>query len=111
MVPLNDGINIISRGQNQVGFIWKYILNDPNLTELGGIYEWRAIRQDQPNRVIYVGSTCTRCSNLNDCGADSLGIAGTVKLGPVVRRPISANPGLNFKPSVSFSFVQKHFSE
>ena len=29
-------------------------------------------------------------------------------LGPVVRRPISANPGLNFNP-VSFSFHQKPF--
>ena len=25
-VPLNDGRNIISRGQNQVGFTWKYKL-------------------------------------------------------------------------------------
>ena len=38
-VPLNDGGNIISRGQNQVGFTWKYILNDGNLPELCGIYE------------------------------------------------------------------------
>ena len=62
-VPLNDGRNIMSRGQKQVGFTWKYILNDGNLPELCGIYEWRAIRQDQPNRVVYVGSTCTRCGN------------------------------------------------
>ena len=62
-VPLNDGRNIISRGQNQVGFTWKYILNDGNLPELCGIYEWRAIGQDQPYRVVYVGSTCTRCGN------------------------------------------------
>ena len=39
-------------------------LDDSNLTELCGIYEWRAIRrQDQPNRVVYVGSTCTRFDN------------------------------------------------
>ena len=62
-VPLNDGRNIISRGQNQVGFTWKYILNDGNLPELYGIYEWRVIGQDQPYRVVYVGSTCTRCGN------------------------------------------------
>ena len=31
------------------------------------------------------------------------------QLGPVVRRPISANPGLNFNLGFSFSFVQKHF--
>ena len=29
-------------------------------------------------------------------------------LGPVVQRPISATPGLNFNLG-SFSFVQKHF--
>ena len=63
MVPLYNVTNTVNRHQNQVGFIWKYILNDRNLTELCGIYEWRAIRQDQPNRVIYVGSTCTRCGN------------------------------------------------
>ena len=63
MVPLYDRINTVNRHQNQVGFIWKYILNDGNLPELCGIYEWRAIRQDQPNRVVYVGSTCTRCGN------------------------------------------------
>ena len=31
-------------------------------------------------------------------------------LGRVVRRPISANPGLNFNPR-SFSFVQKYFPQ
>ena len=54
MVPLYDRINTVNRHQNQVGFIWKYILYDGNLPELCGIYEWRAIRQDQPNRVVYV---------------------------------------------------------
>ena len=63
MVPLYDRTNTVNRHQNQVGFIWKYILYDGNLPELCGIYEWRAIRQDQPNRVVYVGSTCTRCGN------------------------------------------------
>ena len=73
MVPLNDGRNITSRGQNQVGFIWKYILNDHNLIELCGIYEWRAVRQDQPNRVIYVGSTCTRCGHYEPLQSRILG--------------------------------------
>ena len=73
MVPLNDGTNTVNRHQNQLGFIWKYILNDPNLTELCGIYEWRAIRQDQPNRVIYVGSTCTRCGNFERLRSRILG--------------------------------------
>ena len=63
MVPLYNGTNTVNRHQNQVGFIWKYILYDGNLQELCGIYEWRAIRQDQPNRVVYVGSTCTRCGH------------------------------------------------
>ena len=61
--PLYDRTNTVNRDQNQVGFIWKYMLNDGNLPELCGIYEWRAIRQDQPNRVVYVGSTCTRCGH------------------------------------------------
>ena len=63
MVPLYDRTNTVNRDQNQVGFVWKYILKDGNLPELCGIYEWRAIRQDQPNRVVYVGSTCTLCGH------------------------------------------------
>ena len=62
MVPLYDRTSV-DRDQNQVGFIWKYILTDGNLPELCGIYEWPAIRQDQPNRVVYVGSTCTYCGH------------------------------------------------
>lgn len=36
--------------------------SDSNLLELCGIYEWRAVQQDQKkkNRDVYVGSTCTR---------------------------------------------------
>lgn len=61
MVPENNGKNTVSRWQNQEGFIWKKLLSDTNLTELCGIYEWRAIEQDQTNPVVvYVGSTCTR---------------------------------------------------
>ena len=73
MVPLYNGTNTENRHQNQVGFIWKYILNDPNLTELCGIYEWRAIRHDQPNRVVYVGSTCTRCGHYEPLQSRILG--------------------------------------
>lgn len=71
MVPLNDGIYTASRGQNQEGrFIWKNILNLP---ELCGIYEWRAIRQGEPNRVVYVGSTCIRCGNYEPLQSRILG--------------------------------------
>ena len=77
MVPLYNGANTVNRHQNQVGFIWKYILNDRNLIELCGIYEWRAVRQDQPNRVIYVGIEARAhvVAILNNCGAESLGTA------------------------------------
>lgn len=55
------------------------MLYDGNLPELCGIYEWRAIRRDQPNRVVYVGRTCTRCGHyeplqsriLRDCSSGS----------------------------------------
>ena len=39
MVPLYDRTNTVNRDQNQVGFIWKYILIDGNLPELCGIYD------------------------------------------------------------------------
>ena len=73
MVPLYNGAYTVNRHQNQVGFIWKYILNDRNLIELCGIYEWRAVRQDQPKRVVYVGSTCTRCGNFEQLRSRILG--------------------------------------
>ena len=71
--PLYDGANTVNRHQNQVGFIWGHILNDGNLQKLCGIYEWRATRQDQPNRVVYVGSTCTRCGNYEPLQSRILG--------------------------------------
>jgi len=49
------------RGPDQEGFMWSNI--DDALCEVGGlcgIYEWKATRPDQPDRVVYVGSTCTR---------------------------------------------------
>ena len=73
MVPLYDRTNTVNRDQNQVGFIWKYILNYGNLPELCGIYEWRAIRQNQPNRVVYVGSTCSRCGHYEPLQSRILG--------------------------------------
>ena len=44
-----------------------------HLQELCGIYEWRATRQDQPNRVVYVGSTCTRCGHYEPLQSRILG--------------------------------------
>ena len=77
IVLLYDGTNTVSRWQKQESkqerFIWKYILNARNLAELCGIYEWRAIRQDQPNRVVYVLSTCTRYGNYELLGSRILG--------------------------------------
>ena len=60
MVPPNaTGRNLEPRGQNQVGFISLGIRNAfPNEVRRCGIYEWQARKQGQPNRVVYVGSTC-----------------------------------------------------
>ena len=59
MVPPNAIGNVEPRGQNQVGFktlgIQRAFTNEGRRC---GIYEWQARKQDQPNRVVYVGSTC-----------------------------------------------------
>lgn len=61
MVPVVTNGYTQDRGRNQEGFIWKNILEEGTIpSDLCGIYEWRAIRQGQPKRVVYVGSTCTR---------------------------------------------------
>ena len=60
MVPVANGGYTKNRKADQSGFIWKSIKEDKNIAELCGIYEWRATRQDQSPRVVYVGSTCTR---------------------------------------------------
>ena len=74
MVPQYSGTNTVTRRQNKVGFIWKYILHDGNL--LCGIYEWRAIRRDQPNRVVYVGIARAHVvAIMNHWKAESLGTA------------------------------------
>ena len=47
------------RGSNQVGFICSSIREAfPGQAQKCGIYEWQARSSDQPNRVVYVGSTC-----------------------------------------------------
>ena len=61
--PDSNGRHIEPRRPGQVGYISLSIedaLGD--LDELCGIYEWRAkgTRFDQPNYVVYVGSTCLR---------------------------------------------------
>ena len=76
MVPQYSGTNTVTRRQNKVGFIWKYILYDGNLPELCGIYEWPAIQQDQPNRVVYVGIARAHVvASMNHWKAESLGTA------------------------------------
>lgn len=53
--------NLEPRGPNQTGFICSSIRNAfPDRAQYCGIYEWQARRSDQPNRVVYVGSTCSR---------------------------------------------------
>ena len=62
MVPFrneNNRKHLEVRGQGQEGYINLAVA----LGDVGnncGIYEWRATRNDQPNRVVYVGSTCPR---------------------------------------------------
>lgn len=61
MVPEEKNGDTKNRGKNQEGFIWKNILEEGTIPcNLCGIYESRTVRQHQPNRVVYVGSTCTR---------------------------------------------------
>ena len=60
MVPLNtEAANLERRERWQVGSMWSGMRNAFR-GEAGqcGIYEWQARREDQPNRVVYVGSTC-----------------------------------------------------
>ena len=57
--PQTVGHNLQPRGQNQVGFICSSITDDfPGEAQYCGIYECQARRSNQPNRVVYVGSTC-----------------------------------------------------
>ena len=56
------GYNLEPRGPNQAGFICSSIRNAfPDQAEHCGIYEWQArgTLPDQPNHVVYVGSTCS----------------------------------------------------
>ena len=57
--PQTESRNLQPRGQNQVGYICPGIRNAfPDEAEHCGIYEWQARKAGQPNRVVYVGSTC-----------------------------------------------------
>ena len=61
--PDSNGRNLEQRGPGQVGYMSSSIKTAlGNLAKLCGIYEWRAKRtgDDQPNYVVYVGSTCVR---------------------------------------------------
>lgn len=64
MVPDNTDSSerfLSKRGPNQRGFMWSNIENAlADVGRLCGIYEWKATRAGQPDRVVYVGSTCTR---------------------------------------------------
>lgn len=58
MVP-QQGHNLQPRGQNQVGYTCSSIRNAfPDEAEHCGIYEWQVRKSGQPNRVVYIGSTC-----------------------------------------------------
>ena len=47
------------RGENQDGLICSNITNAfPGQAQRCGIYEWQARKSGQPDRVVYVGSTC-----------------------------------------------------
>ena len=60
MVPRQiEGHNLQPRGENQFGFICSSIRNAfPDQAKHCGVYEWQARKSGQPNRVVYVGSTC-----------------------------------------------------
>lgn len=59
VAPQTVGHNLQPRGQNQVGFICSCITDAfPDEAQYCGIYEWQARRSNQPNHVVYVGSTC-----------------------------------------------------
>ena len=62
MLPPNTkGNNLEARGQGQVGSICTNIRSAfPDKARNCGIYEWRAkgTLDDQPNYIVYVGSTC-----------------------------------------------------
>lgn len=61
--PDSNARNLEPRRPGQVGKMSSSIEHAlGNLAELCGIYEWRAkgTRRNQPNNVVYVGSTCVR---------------------------------------------------
>lgn len=68
LVPKDNKRNaIIKRRRNHKGFILENFVKGKNSREMDkncGIYEWRAIgtKPNQPNHVVYVGSTCPKGS-------------------------------------------------
>ena len=60
MVPDEEGHDPQNlKARTGSGFIWRNIRAAfPDYGRRCGIYEWQAQRGDQPNRVVYVGSTC-----------------------------------------------------
>ena len=59
--PQTVDYNLELRGKHQVGFICSSIRSAfPDQAGHCGIYEWQARHHGQHNRVVYVGSTCTR---------------------------------------------------
>ena len=61
--PDSNARNLEPRGPGQVGYMSSSIEDAlGNLAELCGIYEWKAkgTLPDQPNSIVYVGSTCAR---------------------------------------------------
>lgn len=72
----------MKRGRNHKGFILKNFVKGKNSLEMDkhcGIYEWRAKRTkcNQPNRVVYLGSTCPQGSRYGaKLGSRILGYLG-----------------------------------
>ena len=66
LVPKDNKRNaVIKRGRNHKGFILKNFVKGKNSREMDkhcGIYEWRGTKRNQPNRVVYLGSTCPQGS-------------------------------------------------
>ena len=59
MVPDDLRGDVKPREPNQAGFMSSSIKHAfPLRAAHCGIYEWQARKSDQPNRVVYVGSTC-----------------------------------------------------
>ena len=58
--------------------------------------------------LIYIRLKIHRLPNFNMLFQHVLTKFFEIELGPVVRTPVSANPGLNFNPAFFFFFYQKY---